>query len=633
MKKLLVILLCFIILVVIVFGFAVHFRGRCPFAKAENQCSAREVSSNPASAAAARTVATAPDEEPDNAPIVKLQLFKNGFGFVTREITPRDWATPLVLKPAITPRHGTLWFEPAETIVRRTTRERTVVETAAAKKNDAPGYQPNWSNLTDAFAWQKVTVKTKDGLKHTGTVIGNQPPQEQTEENQPVYEVIDSLSAYSSSSSSRVYRPETSSYTAPVKSPFGQVFLTLKTDDGYLTIRQEDVVAIKAEKFADGKDANPANAKKTKQTEVVQVVEAPKNHIGPVRMRYLSEGITWSPFYRVDLHDDDKLTVYASATVLNTLEPFENAEVEFISGFPNMVFASTVSAIAKGTTFRSFLNSLEIAGSQSSRSRGVTSNSGVMSQSVLSNSVMPTDYDYVVAASNQTSLWSTSGMDDIQYYSAGKLSMGRDDVLQLPIASKTADFEYVTTWTAPLEPRYTYEGIRISSSSKASDQETTPWNCIRFRNPFNFALTTAPYEIEHNGQVLGQSTGSWFGSGDLATVQITKSMSVTASIFQGESGNLDREITLMRYNEKYRYRKPDVTATITLTNRGPKPVKMLVDAVYYGELVSAEGNPTRTPILSSVDSINPKNRLAWEVTVPAAGQTKLNYTYAIILER
>lgn len=630
MKKLLVILLCSIILVVIVFALAVHFRGGCPFVKAINTCSLRDASDKPVSDAAAKTVAGTPGEDPDNAPIVKLQLFKNGFGFVTREIAPRDWATPLVLNPAIAPRHGTLWFDPAETIVRRTTRERTVVVSEAAKKDDAPGYQPNWSNLTDAFAWQKVTVKTKDGLKHTGTVVGNQPPQEQNEENQPVYEFIDSLSAYSSSSSSRVYRPETSSYAAPVKSPFGQVFLTLKTDEGYLTLRQEDVVAINAEKFADDQAVAP-NAKKTKQTEVVQVVEAPKNHIGPVRMRYLSEGITWSPFYRVDLHDDDKLTVYASATVLNTLEPFEDAEVEFISGFPNMVFASTVSALAKGTTFRAFLNSLENAGSRSSRS-GVMGQSGVMSQSVLSNA-RPTDFDYVDAAGNQPSLWSTTGMDDIQYYSAGKLSMGRDDVLQLPIASKTADFEYVTTWTAPLEPRYTYEGVRISSSARASDQETTPWNCIRFRNPFDFALTTAPYEIEHNGQVLGQSTGSWFGSGDLATVQITKSMSVSASIYQGESGNLDREITLMRYNEKYRYRKPDVTATITLTNRGPKPVKMLVDATYYGELVSAEGDPTRTPILSSVDSINPKNKLAWEVTVPAAGQIKLNYTYAIILER
>jgi len=628
MKKLFVFLLCFIILVVILFAAAVHFRGGCPFVKAKNTCSAREdAGRNPASAATARSAAVAPGEEPSNAPIVKLQLFKNGFGFVTREIAPRDWATPLVLNPAITPRHGTLWFEPADTIVRRTTRERTVVETAG-KKNDAPGYQPNWSNLTDAFAWQKVTVKTKDGLKYTGTVIGNQPPQEQNVEEQQTYEVIDTLSAYSSSySSTRAYRPETSSYAAPVKSPFGQVFLTLKTDEGYLTLRQEDVVAIKAEKFTDEKGANPANAKK--QTEVVQVVEAPKNHIGPVRMRYLSEGITWSPFYRVDLHDDDKLTVYASATIMNTLEPFENAEVEFISGFPNMVFASSVSALAKGMTFRAFLNSLANPGS-SSRS-GVMGQGGVMSQSVVSN-VAPR-YDDIETVANQPSLWSTAGMDDIQYYSAGKLSMGKEDVLQLPIASKTADFEYVTTWTAPLEPRYTYEGVRISSSSKASDQETTPWNCIRFRNPFDFALTTAPYEIEHNGQVLGQSTGTWFGSGDLATVQITKSMSVSASIYQGESGNLDREITLMRYNEKYRYRKPDVTATITLTNRGPKPVKMLVDAVYYGELVSAEGNPVRTPILSSVDSINPKNKLAWEVTVPAAGQTKLNYTYAIILER
>ena len=572
---------------------------------------------------AEETAKDADKQEPDNAPIVKLQLFKNGFGFVTREIAPRDWKDPLVLKPAITPRHGTLWFDPAETVIRRTTRERTVVETAAAKKNDAPGYQPNWANLTDAFAWQQVTVKTKDGIKHTGTVIGNLQPQEPDEADQPTYEITDSLSAYRSSSSTRVYRPE-SSYAIPVKSPFGQVFITLKTDDGYLTIRQEDVVAVKAEKFADGKGANPAGAKKTKTTEEVQVVEAPKNHLGPVRMRYLSQDITWSPFYRVNLKDDGKLTIDASATVMNNLENFEDTEVEFISGFPNMVFASSLSALSKGMSFQNFLNNLANP-NEPFYLRSSAGRSGVMSQSVMSNSAVyyDDDMDEEEEYSQKPSLWTASGMYDMQYKSAGKLTMRKGDVLQLPIASAPAEYELVTTWTAPLEKRFSF--------GEASG-DTTLWNCVRFRNPFNFALTSAPYEIEQDGNVLGQSTGTWFGANQPATVKITKSMGVTATMAQTESGNLDRYYTEAKWNNSYKFHYPDVTAQIVLTNHGTKPAKVVFDSVFYGELIEAEGDPKKAQLLTDNRTRNPKNKLTWEVVVPASGQTTINYTYKVILD-
>jgi len=582
------------------------------------------VAAEPTQNATAKTEAAA--EEPDNAPIIKLQLFKNGFGFVTREIAPRDWKDPLVLKPAITPRHGTLWFDPAETIIRRTTRERTVVENAAAKKNDMPGYQPNWSNLTDAFAWQQVTVKTKDGVKYTGTVLGNQQPQPADEKQPQTVEIIDTLSAYRSSSSSiRAYSPAAT--TAAVKSPFGQVFLTLKTDeDDYLTLRQEDIVAIRAKRMSDGESAAPNGGRKTKTTEEVQVVEAPKNHLGPVRMRYLSQDITWSPFYRVNLKDDGKLTIDASATVMNNLENFEDAEVEFISGFPNMVFASSLSALSKGMSFQSFLNNLANP-SEPSYLRSTSSRSSVLRQaSVLSNSSVYYDMDDIDEEEYQAqkpSLWTASGMDDMQYKSAGKLSMRKGDVLQMPIASASADFEHIVTWTAPMEKRFSF--------GEASG-DTTLWNCIRFRNPFDFALTSAPYEIEQDGNVLGQSTGTWFGAGQPATVKITKSMAVTATMTQTESGSLNRYYTEVKWNNNYKFHYPDVTAQIILTNHGTKPAKVVFDSVFYGELVQAEGEPKKTKLLTDNRTRNPKSKLTWEVTVPASDKLTLNYTYKIILD-
>lgn len=559
--------------------------------------------------------------DPDNAPIVKLQLFKNGFGFVTREIAPRDWKDPLVLQPAISPRHGTLWFEPAETIIRRTTRERTMVA-QPDKKNETPGYRADWSSMTDVYEWKQVTLKMKDGSSISGTVVGNRKPQQDNGNQPQTIEVIDTLSAYRSTSSSVRTYPAGTSIAA--KSPFGLQFLTVQTDDGYVSVRQDDVVEIRAKSLSDGESGAPSAERKTKTTEEVQVVEAPKNHLGPVRMRYLSQDITWSPFYRVNLNDAGKLTINASATVMNNLENFEDAEVEFISGFPNMVFASSPSALSKGMSFQSFLNNLANP-SEPSYLRSTSSRSSVMRQAeMLSNSSVYYDMDDVEGYQAQKpTLWTASGMDDMQYKSAGKLSMRKGDVLQLPIASADADFEHIVSWTAPMEKRFSF--------GEAS-ADATLWNCIRFRNPFDFALTSAPYEIEQDGNVLGQSTGTWYGAGQLATVRITKSMAVTATMTQVESGSLNRYYTETKWNNNYRFHYPDVTAQIVLTNHGTKPVKVVFDSVFYGELINANGTPKETKLLTDNRTRNQKNKLTWEVSVPASDKATINYTYKIILD-
>ena len=612
MKKILLVLLVIAILAVIAAGglFFFLFRDKiCP----EFACAGQQGTAGNAGHAGSNALAdTKKSGEPGNAPIVKLQLFKNGFGFVAREIAARNWNDPLVLNPAITPRHGTLWFDPVDTTIRRTSIER-VVTGQSASDNDAPGYRPDWSSMTDVYEWKQVTLKLKDGPELSGVVVGNQKPKT-AEQPQPV-ETINSLSAYLSSSSSIRYSSAGLPAAAP-KSPFGAGFLTIRTADGdYITVRQDDVARIRAKNMSDGKLPVPEKT----VTEEVQVVEVPKDHLGPVRMRYLSDGVTWSPFYRVDLRDDGKLAISASATIMNDLEDFENVEVELISGFPNMAFASSLSALSKGMTFQNFLNNLANPNSPSYLRSGVAGN--IMSQSVFSNSAP--QYDNVQTAISQPSLWSTSGMDDIQYKSVGKLTMKKGDVLQLPIASKTADFEYVTTWTAPMEKRFSFG---------ESSGDATLWNCVRFRNPFDFALTTAPYEIEHNGQVLGQSTGTWFGSGDPATVKITKSMAVSASITQAESGNQGRYYTekIGVFEEKYPY--PDVTANIVLANRSPKEVKMVVESSFFGELVIAEGQPARLPQPTDSRTRNSKVKLVWEVTVPASGRVALSYTYKVILD-
>lgn len=594
--------------------------------------------------ASGKTEKDADKKEPDNAPIMKVSLFKNGFCFVTREIAPRDWSEPLVLTRSIAPRHGTLWFDYPTARLRRTTIEKYVTPepAPAAKKNTAPGYRPEWSTMTDVFEWQQVTVRTRDGEKISGRVVGNQKPLPQEDEREtPAYELMDELSAYRSSS--RPVRITSSASSVKQRSPFGSSFLTLETEDGsFISVRQSDVVEINAKSLYEGDDVpQPPEPKPVKQTEEIQIVEAKMEDYRPVRMRYLTEGITWSPFFRLDLSEgkdyvkenekaDGRLTVSAAATVMNNYCDFENAEVEFISGFPSLDFASVVSAVAKKLPMSTFLRSLAnpAAGTPDyiqRASSGILSQS-VMSQSVMSNSARPVvqiDKDDDPAA--PPSKWSASGMEDIQYKSVGKLTMKKGDVVYLPVATKTTDFEYVTTWSAPLQGEFAFG---------EQTPDTNVWSTVRFRNPFDFALTTAPYEIEREGKILGQSTGSWFGAGELASVKITHALGVSCTMSHFESGNRDRVFRVPRAEglPELRYRYPDVTVELALVNRTGKDVKMSVDSVFFGELTEAGDEPSKS-VMATDRTMNSKNRLVWNLTVPANSKKTLTYTYKVIKDR
>ena len=578
-------------------------------------------------------------KEPDNAPIVKVSLYKNGFCFVTREIAPRVWDEPLVLTRSIAPRHGTLWFDYPTARLRRTTVEKLVTPepAPAAKKNTAPGYRPDWNTMTDVFEWQQVTVRTKDGTKISGRVVGNQKPlpQEQPTET-PAYELMDELSAYRSSS--MPIRISSSASTVKAHSAFGANFLTIETDDGnFIAVRQDDVVEINAKSLYGGDDVpEPPAPKPVKQTEEIQIVEATMEDYRPVRMRYLTEGITWSPFYRLDLVEgkgnekaDGRLTASAAATVMNNYCDFENAEVEFISGFPSLEFASVVAAVAKKLPMSTFLRSLAnpAAGTPDYIQRA---SSGILSQSVLSNSVMSNARPVVQIDKDDEpdappSKWSASGMEDIQYKSVGKLTMKKGDVVYLPVATKQVDFEYVTTWSAPLQGEFSFG---------EQTPDTNVWSTVRFRNPFDFALTTAPYEIERDGKILGQSTGSWFGAGELASVKITHALGVSCTMSHFESGNRDRVFRVPRTEglPELRYRYPDVTVELALVNRTGKDVKLSVDSVFFGELIEADEKSAKS-VMTTDRTMNSKNRLVWDITLPANSKKTLSYTYKVIKDR
>ena len=101
-----------------------------------------------------------------------------------------------------------------------------------------------------------------------------------------------------------------------------------------------------------------------------------------------------------------------------------------------------------------------------------------------------------------------------------------------------------------------------------------------------------------------------------------------------ESGNRDRVFRVPRTEglPELRYRYPDVTVELALVNRTGKDVKMSVDSVFFGELIEADENPAKS-VMTTDRTMNSKNKLVWDITLPANSKKTLTYTYKVIKDR
>ena len=50
-----------------------------------------------------------------------------------------------------------------------------------------------------------------------------------------------------------------------------------------------------------------------------------------------------------------------------------------------------------------------------------------------------------------------------------------------------------------------------------------------------------------------------------------------------------------------------------------------------GELLSADGNPSRELVRYGYTTVNPRSDLKWETLVKADGETKIRYQYSVLV--
>jgi hypothetical protein len=155
--------------------------------------------------------------------------------------------------------------------------------------------------------------------------------------------------------------------------------------------------------------------------------------------------------------------------------------------------------------------------------------------------------------------------------------------------------------------------------------EDTVWDSVRFRNPLDFPMTTAPATIVSDGHFNGQRICGWANRGEEVTLHIKKALGI-------QTQSLDREADSDARHDKEtvfgdRYVKFPAEGVLRAKNHRNEPVKLAIRCPFTGTLVSADRSPTHVLLARDSDSVNPSNALLWNIELKPGEEITLTYRY------
>jgi hypothetical protein len=515
-----------------------------------------------------------------NPKIESVGLFKNGLSIVRASFEAKAAGAYLWADP---PRcvHGTFIVN-SEGGVSLQSGTRTVEEVFA---NDRPT-----GHLQSDLGGQQVRVRLRGPQSGTETEIVGRvlqlpvpPPTPRLWSHTIAGETPGYLEA---AQSARGWQPSTGNY------------LIVEAEQKRVYVDMSQIVSVEVA-------GAPPERKRTVEKPVM-IFSAAK--AGLVRISYLTRGASWVPSYQVDLGTPKMLRLSQTALVRNELSPWQNVQLQLISGFPNVKFGHVDSPLWPGTTMANFFSQI---------ARDPRAGGGPATQQVAYNSARFTEAlpPQMPEEGNQS--------EDLHFEDIGERSLSPGETLSLDVASGTAAYERVVEWTSP-DPR---GANGRSYDQRALGDDEQPWDAVLFQNPLKIPMTTAAATVTEKGQFRGQSMSEWTNPGQRTCLKITRALSIQADRQEIEEPG-KRESTLIGSDQYYR---ATIRGTLTMRNYRSQPAVLLSRAQFSGELLSAEEKPMKTLRPEGIFSVNPRHELEWKLTLAPGEEKKVAYSYAVLV--
>lgn len=325
----------------------------------------------------------------------------------------------------------------------------------------------------------------------------------------------------------------------------------------------------------------------------------------------LERGLTWAPSYAIDISDPAKLELTSKAVILDDIVDLNNIEVRLITGFPNVPFIGYFDPFAIAQSVDQFTSSLMQMGTASDyrRDAGIALKQNAAPMGSFDNAFAPNVLPGFTA-------------EDLFFYRQPNVQLKRGDRGYYVLFTFESSYQHIYEWDIP-------DRINETTYVNRDDQAGDVWHSIKFTNSSKQPLTTAPATIFKNGEIMGQDMMRYTSAGADATVKMTKALDVRAE-------DAEEEISRVRNDTQIRGSYYDIVTlkgTLRVQNRKSEAIKLRISKELTGEVLSADGNPTKTNIVKGLRAVNPRQRLVWTIQMKPADKQVLTYTYKVFINR
>jgi len=519
--------------------------------------------------------------------VTHVALFKNGYGFFSCEGTLPKGEQTIVLDRVPRASLGTMWFGTSGTSSR-------VVDAKVVRRTvplDRPAM--NFEELIRSNPGAHARVVASETFEGTLLPV----PEEFT------YPDVGPMFPFPTVPE-RNYRSRPG--FDPARGRLRPEMFTVRTEEG-------EIVAVR---FSDVRQLSMSggdHAEFTEQREhpylECRLEKAARG--GAIHLHYLQVGASWIPGYEIELVDDDTATVRLKGTLVNDVEDLDEAQVHFVVGYPNFMYADVEEPLSGRQSLQQFLQSLTDSGSREPRGRRA-----MMAQQSMSNvawfdmetpamPVMPTGGEF---------------KEDLFYYPPVAATVKKGERLSFVLSESQAPYQHIYTWDVPDTIPLNRQGYYERRSGETPEPEPI-WHSLKLENKAKQPWTTASAFIVQDDVPLGQDMLRYTSVGSETVVRITRATDVAGrkQEFETERQHNARQF----YNNNYDL--VTVRGELKLQNKRTKPVRATITKATTGTVAETSPEAEVAVRAEGLTPVNQKSTLKWQIDLDPGEEQTLTY--------
>ena len=332
-----------------------------------------------------------------------------------------------------------------------------------------------------------------------------------------------------------------------------------------------------------------------------------------LKLMYLQKGITWSPFYNLELQDNGKAVLKLNSEISNNAEPINYCDINFVVGVPNFKYATSLTELVN---FENLITSENRNDNNVSQANTYSLN---YSNLTTSNFNVAT-----VGNSNFENNLEAENVQDLYFYNLKNVSLRQGGRAHYELFNSEVNYEHIYEVELIANKEDYQYGTDFITDSK---NQNLVYHGIKIKNNTNNPFTAAPVLLtEKKGDRLlpiAQDLLSYTPMQASSVIRLTSTSDIQATQAEKQKSSTSK---FKKWNGKI-WDLVNVESKVTVKNYKKTACKIIIKRYIMGDLIKSSIDWDKAQLNAVSGSLDFLNKVEWTVTLNPGEEKVITYSY------